>query len=232
MTFEEKLAAQGRKLDEMKARLDATVNARNQLRQETREEMAAELKKLDAAFDEFDAAVEAKIDAQLDAADAKLDATAEKISASLDEAEAKADMKAEQVKAAFTLDKATAETIANEPTRIDEIQKGTEAQVARAKGDVAAAEENARLVHEQRDSKRDAAKLCAQMKVDNAKEKISERREAIDKAAEEAWILDLLDYAVSCYDMANAWALEAEYTLMEAAYEIDYYNEHFCKETE
>ena len=51
MTFEEKLAAQGRKLDEMKARLDATVNARNQLRQETREEMAAELKKLDAAFD-------------------------------------------------------------------------------------------------------------------------------------------------------------------------------------
>ena len=30
--------------------------------------------------------------------------------------------------------------------------------------------------------------------------------------------------------MAYAWALEAEYTLMEAAYEIDYYTERFCKE--
>ena len=45
LTFEEKLAAQGRKMDEMKAKLEATVNARKQARQDTREEMAAELEK-------------------------------------------------------------------------------------------------------------------------------------------------------------------------------------------
>ena len=73
-------------------------------------------------------------------------------------------------------------------------------------------------------------KLRAQMTVNNAKEKISARKEAIDKAAQEEWILDLFDYAEGCYEMAYAWALEAEYTLMEAAYEIDYYTEHFCKE--
>lgn len=218
MTFEEKLAAQGRKMDEMKAKLEATVNARKQARQETREEMAVELEKLDAAFDEFDAAVDAKVDA-------KLDAQATKINASLDRAAAEA----EKAKAAFALDKATAEAVANEPTRIDEIQKGTAEQIARAKGDVATAEENARLVHEFRDSKRNAMKLRTQMKVNNAKDKISARKEAIDKAAQEEWILDLFEYAEGCYETAYAWALEAEYTLMEAAYEIDYYNEHFCK---
>ena len=41
---------------------------------------------------------------------------------------------------------------------------------------------------------------------------------------------DLLDYAEGCYEMALAWALEAEYTMMEAAYEIDYYNERFGAE--
>ena len=65
------------------------------------------------------------------------------------------------------------------------------------------------------------------MKVNTAKAKIAERREAIDKAAQEEWILDLLDYANACYEMAYAWALEAEYTIMEAAYEINYYNERF-----
>ena len=230
MTFEEKLAARGRKMDEMKAKLDEAVNARKQAHKESREEMVAELQKLDAAIDEFDAAVDARIDRKLDEADAKLDAQAEKINASLDRAEAKAEAKADKVKSAFTLDKATAEAVASEPTRIDEIQKGTAEQVARAKGDAAAAEENARLVREHRESKQDAMKLRAQMKVNNAKEKISARKEAIDKAAQEEWILDLFDYAEGCYEMAYAWALEAEYTLMEAAYEIDYYTEHFCKE--
>jgi hypothetical protein len=29
--------------------------------------------------------------------------------------------------------------------------------------------------------------------------------------------------------MAYAWAMEAEYTMMEAAYEIDYYNDRWGK---
>ena len=208
MTFEEKLAARGYNLDEMKAKLDAVVEARKQARRETRAEMAAELKELDAAFDAFDAAVGTKIKANLDVAETK----------------------AEEAKAALALDKATAEAVANEVTRIDEIQKGTAAQVARAKGDVAMAEENARLAHEYRDSRRNAMKLRAQMNVNNAKEKIAAKKEAKDKAEQEEWILDLFDYAIGCYEMSYSWALEAEYTLMEAAYELDYYNETFCKE--
>lgn len=249
MTFEEKLAAQGRKMDEAKAKLDEAINARKQARQETRDEIAADIARLDAAIDEFDAALNVQIDKQYNTLDAQiekqcdtldaqiekqfdtLDAQAEKqakeLDAALDLAEEKIEQDVKKAKAAFTLDKATAEKIANEPTRIDEIQKGTAEQVARAKGDIAMAQENARLLREQRDSKVDSVKLRTQMKVDNAKSKVAARKEALDKAAQEEWILDLLDYANGCYEMAYAWALEAEYTMMEAAYEIDYYNERF-----
>ncbi len=249
MTFEEKLAAYGRKMDELKAQLDEAVGARKAERQQTRDELTAEIARLDAAFDEFDAAIDAKIDRQLDAADARREEFAEKLDARLDEVDAKVDAKINQVdakidagldamdarieqkvaqtKTAFTLDKATAEAVANEPTRIDDIERATAEQVARAKGDIAMVEENARLAHEYRDSKRDAIKLRTQMKVNNAKDKIADRREAVDKAAQEEWVIDLLDYAESCYEMAYAWALEGEYTLMEAAYEINDYNERF-----
>ena len=227
MAFEEKLAAQGRKMDEAKAKLDKAINARKQARQETRDEIAADIARLDAAIDEFDAALNTQIDKQYDTLDAQAEKQAKELDAALDLAEEKIEQDVKKAKAAFTLDKATAERVANEPTRIDEIQKGTAEQVARAKVDIAMAKENARLLREQRDSKVDSVKLRTQMKVDNAKSKVAARKEALDKAAQEEWILDLLDYANGCYEMAYAWALEAEYTMMEAAYEIDYYNERF-----
>ena len=149
---------------------------------------------------------------------------------SLDQAEEKAAQDIAKVKAAFTLDKEAAEAIANEATAIDEIQKGTAEQVARAKGDITTAEENARLARENHERKCDALQLRTQMKVNGVKAKIAARKEAKDKAEQEAFILDLLDYANGCYDMVNSWLYEAEFTLMEAAYEIDYYNERFGKE--
>ena len=230
MTFEEKLAEHGRWMDEMKAKLDETLQARKQNRQENREELAAEIAKLDAAFDEFDAAMDKQFDKRLDAADERIDRTAEKLSASLDRTEEKLENRAAKTKAAFTLDRAAVEQLANEPTGLDRIDKGAAEQVARAKGDVAVAAEHSRMAHEYRDSKRNSVQLRTQMRVNNAKDKISARREAKDKESQEQWILDLLDYADSCYEMAYSWAMEAEYTLMEAAYEIDYYNERFLKE--
>ena len=219
MTFEEKLAARGRKMDEMKAKLDDAINARKEARQEAREE-------LDAAFEEFEAAVDEKIDKR----EAKIEKQLDKVDDAVEQAKERQEKNVARFKDAFTLDRSDVEALANEPTRIDKIQKGTEEQIARAKGDVATAKENARLVREYHDSKCDAVKLRTQMKVNNAKEKVATRKEAIDKAAQEEWILDLLDYAEGCYEMAYAWALEAEYTLMEAAYENDYYVERFCKE--
>ena len=233
MTFEEKYAAQGRKLDELKAKLDAAVDARKLAREKTREEIAADIDALDAKIDEFNASVDAKIDAKAEEIDAKMDAKAEEIDAKIDAKAEEVSAKAEEVgvkveqgaakaKSALTLDKATAEAVANEPTRLAELEK-------RTAGDFAAAEENARLIRARRDAKCSNAKLRTEMKVNAAKEKIAVRRDAADKASQEAWILDLLDYAEGCYEMAYAWAMEAEYTMMEAAYEIDYYNDRWGK---
>ena len=222
MTFEEKYAAQGRKLDELKAKLDASIDARKIAREKKLEEIAADIDALDAKIDAFNASVDAKLDAKADELDAKLDTQADKISAGMDSAEAKLEAGAAKAKAAMTLDKADAESIANEKTGVDAIQKQTA-------GDFAVAEENARMIRERRDAKCSNAKLRTEMKVKAAKEKIAVRREELDKAAQEDWILDLLDYANSCYEMAYAWALEAEYTMMEAAYEIDYYNDRWGK---
>ena len=238
MTFEEKLAAYGRKLDEMKAKLDEASDARKQVRKETREEIAADIAKMEAAFDEFDNAVNDQIDKQVDTIDKQIDKqidtmderindAAEVISDSMNRACDKVEQDVNKVKAAFTLDRAAVERLANERTGIDDIQEGTAEQVARAKGDIAVAEENARLIREYRNGKIDASKLRVQMKVNNAKEKIAEHKEAVDKAAQEEWILDLMDYAAACYDMAYAWAMEAEYTQMEAACEIYDYNEKY-----
>lgn len=225
MTFEEKYAAQGRKLDELKAKLDASIDARKIAREKKLEEIAADIDALDAKIDAFNASVDAKLDAKADELDAKLDAQADKISAGMDSAEAKLEAGAAKAKAAMTLDKADAESIANEKTGVDAIQKQTA-------GDFAVAEENARMIRERRDAKCSNAKLRTEMKVNAAKEKIAVRREELDKAAQEDWILDLLDYANGCYEMAYAWALEAEYTMMEAAYEIDYYTKRFGSDEE
>ncbi len=220
MTFEEKYAAQGRKLDELKARMDAAIDARKLAREKNREQLAADIAELDAKIDAFNDSVDAKIDAKLDEADARIDAQAQKISDKMDQAEEKLEENAAKVKSAVTLDKATAESIANEPTSFDQIEK----QLA---GDEAALEENVRLIRERHEAKCTSAMLRTEMKVNAAKEKVAERKEALDKASQEAWIADLLDYAESCYEMAYAWAMEAEYTMMEAAYEIDYYVERF-----
>ena len=48
MTFEEKYAAQGRKLDELKAKLDASIDARKIAREKKLEEIAADIDALDA----------------------------------------------------------------------------------------------------------------------------------------------------------------------------------------
>ena len=225
MTFEEKYAAQGRKLDELKAKLDASIDARKIAREKKLEEIAADIDALDAKIDAFNASVDAKLDAKADELDAKLDAQADKVSAGMDSAEAKLEAGAAKAKAAITLDKADAESIANEKTGVDAIQKQTA-------GDFAVAEENARMIRERRDAKCSNAMLRTEMKVKAAKEKIAVRREELDKAAQEDWILDLLDYANGCYEMAYAWALEAEYTMMEAAYEIDYYTKRFGSDEE
>ena len=55
------------------------------------------------------------------------------------------------------------------------------------------------------------------MKVEALKDKVADKRTERDKAAMEAYILDLLDYAQYCQQVAFAAAMEADLTLLDAA---------------
>ena len=93
MTFEEKYAAQGRKLDELKAKIDGAITEGKAAREKNRAQLAAEMEALDARIDDFNAAVDAKVDAKIDEIDVKINDQAEKISAQMDRAEEKAEAK-------------------------------------------------------------------------------------------------------------------------------------------
>ncbi len=99
-----------------------------------------------------------------------------------------------------------------------------EEKIAQVRGDVAAGQETARLAAERGKSKLSSVRLKAQMSVDAAKEAILEKKEAHDQKSQEKRILELLDYADDCEELAAQLAAEADLALLEAAAEtIDYY---------
>ena len=156
------------------------------------------------------------------AAQAKMEAFKEKMAAAAEKAKAAHAMKKEQNAAAIDsinadldeLDAAVAEDFAEFDAALNaEIDD----QIATVQGDLAAAEENSRLAKERRNSKIYAIKLKAQMKAEALKEKVADKRKERDKAAMESYILDLLDYAQYCQQIAFAAAIEADLTLLEAA---------------
>lgn len=156
------------------------------------------------------------------AAQAKMEKFKAKMAATAEKAKAARAMKKEEISAAFDEINADLEelyeSIADDYA---EFEAGVEAeiddQIATVDGDIAAAEENIRLAKERRNSKIYALKLKAQMKTEAIKDKIDDRRAEKDKAAMENYIIDLLDYAESCQQVAFAAAIEADMTLLEAA---------------
>ena len=229
MSLEEKFTSQGRKMDELKAKLEEAVEAVKAARQMKRDAFVADCEKLDVALDELEAALDAQLEKQVDTLGEQADRQKKDFDAALDLAQEQAGAEIAKAKAAFTLDRATAEAIANESSGIEKIQKGTEEQVVAAKGQCAAAGENVRIVKERREEKRNSVKIRAQMGVDQAKAKIADRKEAVDKASQEMLIQDILDYAERCQELAYAWALESEYAVSEALEVIDDYCKKYGK---
>ena len=166
------------------------------------------------------------------AAQAKMNEFKEKMAATADKVKAAHTMKKEEIAAAIDeinadldeLDAALAEDMAEYDAAVD---AAIDDDIATIEGDINAAEENLRLAKERKDSKIYAFKLKAQMKANALKQKIADRRAEKDKAAMENYILDLLDYAEACQQVAFAAAIEADMTLLQAAEVAAEYNEKF-----
>lgn len=159
-----------------------------------------------------------EIAAAIDAINADLDALED----SLAEDYAKYDAAVNELDAAVAEDYAKFDAAVGEKVDayIDDKAAGVE-------GSINAAKENLRLAEERADSKIYALKLKAQMRAEALKQKIADIRDERDKAAMEMYIIDLLDYAESCQQVAFAAAIEADMTLLEAAEVAADYIERF-----
>ena len=203
MDLKAKLSQTQAKMDDLKAKIAKTADDAKAVRQMKKEEIEANLASFDKMIDELDRAINEQIEKDL----GDLDAAAELIDEEIG-------------KKAGDLDAAA--QLADE-----EIEKRLEAASDTAKGGLNAAKENARIAKERRRSKLNSARLKAQMTVNAVKEKIADRNEAKSKEMQEQYIVDLIDYADSCQQLAFAMALEAELTTLEAAAEISAYIEKY-----
>lgn len=109
----------------------------------------------------------------------------------------------------------------------DDVEAEVNDSIATVQGDVNAAKENARLSKEERDSKLNTIRLKTQMNMEEKKKRITEKKEAMDKASQEKRINELLDYAESCQALTLAMALETEAAFLDAADEIADYVEKY-----
>ena len=139
---------------------------------------------------------------------AEIDAAIDAINADLDELEAAVAADYAEYQAAVD---------AQIDTQVDTINAQIDTQYATADGMAAAAAENARIAKARRDSKLNSLKLKAQMKAEVLKERIDDRRESAEEAEMDAYVLELMDYAECCQQMAFAAAVEADLILLETA---------------
>lgn len=171
------------------------------------------------------------------AAQAKMESFKAKMASAAEKAKAARAMKKEEIAAAIAeinadldeLDAALAEDYAQFDAAVAEDYAKYDAAVAErvnahfddkaatVEGNINAAKENFRLAKEHSDSKIYAFKLKAQMKAEALKQNLADKRAEKDKAAMEQYIIDLLDYAECCQQVAFAAAIEADMTLLEAA---------------
>ena len=156
-------------------------------------------------------------------AQAKMQSFKEKMAAVSEKASAAHKLKKEEISAA--IDEIYADMEELDAAIAEEFSGGMDESINEAvsdidstiEGNINAAEENARLAKERRESKAYALKLQAQMKADALKEKIDQKQLERDKASMEYYILDLLDYAQCCQQVAYAAAMEADLALLQAA---------------
>lgn len=228
MKFEERLAQTQSKLDDLKAKINNSIDSAKDAHQADKKEALVTLAKMNASIEDFGRDVEAQvycdfssmkaeakadadaIGAALDDIDAKLDAKTDKMEKDLDNFDAKVDAKAKK------MDKALDDFDAKVDAKVDD-------QIATVEGDINATEEDFRLAKERYNSKLNSTRLKVQMHLENVKNKLDNKKTELDKAAQEELIMDLLDYADDCQMIAYAYAMEAELAILDACNEIEDY---------
>ena len=216
MNFEERLAESQAKLDELKEKINNSIDSAKAAYQVDKKEAMIKLAKMNAAIEDFGRDVEAQVYCDVTSMQNEVKADTEAINKAMEDINDKIDAK-----------------IADSAKKYDDAAEKLMAKVddslATAEGNVNAAEENSRLAKERYNSKLNATRLKVQMHQEEVKNRIESKKTELDKAAQEELIMDLLDYADDCQMVAYSYAMEAELATMDACDEIADYEAKYGK---
>ena len=121
------------------------------------------------------------------------------------------------------------EGAANYDAAAAKVQAAVDNALETADGDYYAAKENVRMTKEQYEGYLNSDLIQTQMNLEAVKTKIEKKKDAVDKAAMEELINDLLDYADGCQAMALAYTDEAMAAVKDASDRIDQYDAKYGK---
>ena len=203
MNFEERLAQTQIKLEELKAKINESMESAKKAGKANRKEAMINLAKMDAAIEKFGKDVEAQVYCDVTSLGKEAQADAEAVKNALGEIDDK------------IIDKNV------------EAKEKVEDNIATVEGSAVAAEENFRIAKDRYNSKLNANRLKVQMHQEEIKNRIESKKTELDKAAQEELIMDLLDYADDCQMVAYAYAMEAELAILDACDQIDAYEAKF-----
>ena len=197
MGFEEKFAETQAKMTEWKNKITEAMDAKKSESEETTLDkvnaFVSDPDGLSKVFGKFDEALAVKIVEGMDA-------TEEAVNGGLAE-------KADEAS------KAGSEAYEKAATKVmDAVDDGVES----ADSSFYAAQEAARMAVDQGQSKIYSGLLQAQMRIEDSKAMIAEKKKAAEQAEKEALIADMLSYAENCQKLAYEYVKEADKTMQEA----------------
>ena len=216
MNFEERLAQTQAKLEELKAKINASFDSAKEVYNADKKETMIKVAKMDAAIEDFGKDVAAQIYCDVSSLKQEAEADAAAMSEALGNIDTKID-----AKLGSDMEKYDAAA--------EKLQAKVDDDLATIEGDINAAEENVRLAKERKNSKLNATRLKLQMHQEEVKNRIEAKKTAIDKAAQEELIMDLLDYADDCQQIAYSYVMEAELAILDACDEIEEYEAKYGK---
>ena len=218
MNFEERLAQTQSKLEELKAKINESIESAKAAYEVDKKDAMIRQAKFDAAIEDFGRDVAAQVYCDVNSMQKEFEADAAALNEAIEQIDDKINAK-----------------IAEGAKKYDEAGENLMAKVddglATVEGDVNAAAENRRLAKERSDSKLNATRLKVQMHQEEVKSRIEAKKTELDKAAQEELIADLLDYADDCQMIAYAYAMEAELAITDACEEIRDYEAKYGKFT-
>jgi hypothetical protein len=216
MNFEERLAQSQAKLEELKEKINKSIDSAKDAYQVDKKEAMIKLAKMNAAIEDFGKDVEAQVYCDVTSMKKEAEADAAAISNAMNEINDKIDAKIDADMKKYD-------------EKAEKLQAKVDDSLATADGNLNAAIENNRLAKERYNSKLNATRLKVQMHQEEVKNRIESKKTELDKAAQEELIMDLLDYADDCQMVAYAYAMEAELAIMDACDEIADYEAKYGK---